>query len=207
MRGWLGRQLGNTSWSDIIPCSYPTDVLPSAPGDKLIWFYAFLIICSVERHGGSSSIKMIYEQAPSRPVLKSPPSKHHLSCPLIAFNLAITQQSCQYRAAWNDTRFHFVQNQSRRLHQTVLCVNRLNHKPFWILGLAGFLSFPEDPLCFPYTNYWQCHLQRDFQHGSAPWHQTLAWCTKETKSFSMTHAPENTLSPTFRKYFTSKLPL
>lgn len=62
------------------------------------------------------------------------------------------------------------------------------HEPFEpqtiLVSRLGWISvLPWNPLCSPYMTYWQCHLERVFQHGSAPWHQTLDRCTKFTKTF------------------------
>lgn len=128
---------------------------------------------------------MIYKQVIWGPVPKAPPPyspEYHLSCPLIVFNLALTQQSVSNTLL--EIKLAFISLKTKAgLHQTVFCMNLLNQEKFWFLGLVGFLSFPKNPLCFPYTTFWQCHLKRVFQHKSALWHQTLVSCTKFTKTF------------------------
>lgn len=118
---------------------------------------------------------MIYEQVTWRPepnTLRRTPSVMSFNSFQFSNNTAILSVTCCLK--WHRLSL---------LHRTLLCMNLLNHQLFWFLGLAGFLSFPWKPLCSPYTTYWQCHLTRVFQHRSAPWHQTLAWCTKFTKTF------------------------
>lgn len=83
-------------------------------------------------------------------------------------------------------KWHWLSFLSKQEQET--SSNSTPHEPFEpqtvLVSRPGWISvLPWNPLCSPYTTYWQCHLKRVFQHRSAAWHQTLAWCTKFTKTF------------------------
>lgn len=76
-------------------------------------------------------------------------------------------------------------------------MNLLNHKLFWFRGLAGFLSFPENPLCSSYTTFLAVSPRKDFpgqillpginislMHEIYFWHVNMTHTWKGKRSFT-----------------------
>lgn len=133
--------------------------------------------------------------------------KHHLSCHLIVFNLALSQQSCLWQAVWNDKGFHSFKTRAGDFIKQYSAWTFWN-KLFWFLGLAGFLSFPETLCALLIRPIGSVTSRGISSMDRPPWHQTLVWYTKFTKTFgtlAWLTLEKNTLSPQLESTFlTSK---
>ena len=129
--------------------------------------------------------------------------KDHLSCPIIVFILALTQQSFMKRAVWNDTGFHYFQTSAG------VFIKQHSAWTFWTTNCFGF----KDWLHFYPSLQLFCALliqptgsvtsrgvsSADLLPGIniSPMHEIY----RDFWHVSMTHARKNTLSPTVRKHF------